>query len=95
MTPPDDFDYRLLAVATIMGALIGLGQLLNSDITLTWRFIFGRAIVAAGLAACAPVLLLWFPTMPPAAEFALVACFASLGTSGLQAVLNRYFGPRQ
>lgn len=94
MNPLDDNQWRLIAVATFMGAVIGLGQLLNSEVELTWRYVFGRAIVAAGLAACAPVLLLWFPAMPPTAEFALAALFASLGTSGLQALMTRYFGSR-
>jgi Phage holin family 2 len=91
---PNDFDFRLFAIAALMGALIGLGQLLNSDVQLTWRFVCGRAIVAAGLAACAPAVLLIFPAMPPAAEFALAALFASLGTSGLQVLITRLFGGR-
>lgn len=94
MHTPDDFDFRMLATAAFMGALIGLGQLLNSDMKLTWRYVFGRAIVAAGLSACAPAVLIFFPTMPPTAEFAIAALFASLGTSGLQALLGRLFGNR-
>ena len=95
MTPPDDFDYRLLSIATIMGAVIGLGHLLNSEEKLTWRYVVGRAIVSAGLAASAPILLIPFPTMPPSAEFAISALFASLGTSALQSVLRRILGVPQ
>lgn len=90
--PPPDEPYQFFAIAAVMGALIGLGQLLNSDVKLTWRYVFGRAICAAGLAACAPAVLLFFPAMPPAAEFAIAALFASLGTSGLQALLHRLSG---
>jgi Phage holin family 2 len=93
--PPNDFDFRLLAFAAVMGALIGLGQLLNSDVKLTWRYALGRSIVSAGFACIAPVVLLWFPTMPPIAEFALAALFASMGTSGLQMLLTRVLGARE
>lgn len=92
MTPPDDFDFRVLFIAAAVGAVIGLGQLLNSEVKLTWRYVVGRAITSAGLAACAPAVLLLFPTMPPTAEFALAALFASLGASGLQALITRLFG---
>lgn len=95
MTPPDNFDYRLLSLATIMGALIGLGQLLNSEEKLTWRYVFGRAIVSAGLAACAPVVLIFFPSIPATVQFAMSALFASLGTSALQSVLQRFLGVTQ
>lgn len=92
MTPPDDIDFRLISVATIMGALIGLGQLLNSEEKLTWRYVFGRAIVSAGLAASAPAVLVFFPSVPATAQFAISALFASLGTSALQSLLRRLFG---
>lgn len=92
---PDDFDYKLLSAVGIMGALIGLGQLLNSTEPLTWRYVVGRAIVSAGLAASAPVVLLWFPSMPKIAEFAVAALAASLGTSGLVALLRRVVGGPQ
>lgn len=95
MPPTDDFDYKLLTAVGIMGALIGLGQLLNSAEPLTWRYIVGRAICSAGLAATAPVVLLWAPTMPKIAEFAVAALVASLGTSGLVALIRRIVGAPQ
>lgn len=90
--PPNDFDYRLFAITLIMGAAIGIGQLLNSEVPLTWRYILGRAIISGGIACAAPAVLLWFPTMPPTAEFALAALFASLGTSIVQNIMIRLFG---
>jgi hypothetical protein len=89
---PPEFDSKFLSVLAVMGALIGLGQLLNSTEPLTWRYVFGRAICSAGLAASAPVALLWLPAMPPIAEFALAALIASLGTSGLMALIRRVTG---
>lgn len=92
---PDDFDYKLLTAMGIMGAIIGLGQLLNSVEPLSWRYVAGRAICSAALAASAPVVLLWFPTMPKIVEFAVAALVASLGTSGLVALLRRITGAPQ
>lgn len=88
----DNVDLQFLSAASLMGALIGLGQLLNSSEPLTWRVAAGRALVSAGLAAIAPVALLWFPEMPRIAQFAVAALFASLGTSALQAILRRFLG---
>jgi Phage holin family 2 len=92
MPPPNDFDLRLFAIAALMGAVIGLGQLLNSETPLTWRYMIGRALVSAGIACAAPAVLLFFPAMPPTAEFALAALFASLGTSIVQNIFIRLFG---
>lgn len=92
MKPTEDIDFQLMALALVMGAVIGIGQLLSSEALLSPRVIIGRALVAAGLAACAPIAFLWFPAMPKSAEFAIAALFASLGTSGLQSVLRRFTG---
>ena len=75
--------------STILGALIGLGQILDSAEPLSWRVIVGRSLVSAGLATMAPVLLTWFPHMPRTAEFAFAALFASMGTSGLQMLVRK------
>lgn len=92
MKPVESTDIQLLSLASLMGGLIGLGQLLNSDEKLSLRMVIGRAIVSAGLAACAPLVFLWFPDTPEIVEFAVAALFASLGTSGLQLVLKRFVG---
>ena len=94
---PDDIpvDFRLFTLSVIMGAFIGLGQLLSSETPLSWRIAVGRAFVSAGLAACAPAVLIWFPNMPVMAEFALAAFFASAGTSSLQAILHKFTGSKE
>ena len=89
-----DFDYQLFSISGLMGALIGIGQLLGTSEPLNWRIIVGRALVSAGLAASAPSVLVFFPTMPRVAEFAFAAAFASLGTSGLHLAIQRFLGPR-
>lgn len=91
---PDSIDARFVAALAAMGALIGLGQLMNSPEPLTLRYALGRAIVSAGIAAAAPVALIWFPTMPKIAEFAFAALLASLGTSALVGILSRFTGGR-
>lgn len=85
----NDFDPEFFKWAAVLGAIISLGQLLESPERLTLRIILGRAFVSAGLAAMAPALLTWFPQMPRPAEFAFAAVFASIGTSGLHMILRR------
>lgn len=85
---PDKIDPQFVSYAVIMGALIGLGQVLDSEERLTWRIVAGRALVSAGLASMAPVLLTLFPAMPISAQFAAAALFASAGTSGLQTIVR-------
>jgi hypothetical protein len=85
----DKIDFSFFTWATILGALIGLGQILDSTENLSWRIVVGRALVSAGLAASAPALLTLFPHMPRMAEFAFAAALASLGTSALQSIVRR------
>lgn len=82
-------DVSFFTWATILGTLIGLGQILDSSERLSWRVVVGRSLVSAGLASMAPALLTWFPQMPRMAEFAFAAVLASLGTSALQALVRK------
>ncbi len=85
----NSIDTAFFSWSTIIGALIGLGQILDSAEPLSWRIILGRALVSAGLASMAPVVLIWLPTMPRMAEFAVAALLASMGTSGLQMLIRK------
>jgi hypothetical protein len=85
----DKIDFSFFAWSSVLGALIGLGQILDSAEQLSWRIVVGRALVSAGLASTAPALLAWFPQMPRMAEFAFAAVLASLGTSALQSLVRR------
>ena len=82
-------DTTFFTWSTVLGALIGLGQILDSAEELSWRVLIGRALVSAGLASMAPALLAWFPNMPRMAEFAFAAALASLGTSSLQMLVRK------
>lgn len=73
-----------------IGALIGLGQLLQSKEPLTWRLIAGRALVSGGLGAASAAVLIHFPDTHPAALMGLAATLASLGTSFIEQFLRKY-----
>lgn len=77
---------------TLTGIAIGLGQLLGSNEELTPRLVLGRAISSAGLSLCAGVALLHIPEMPIIPLIGLSALLASLGTSTLEKLVNRYLG---
>lgn len=85
---------RLLAQLGLLGAIIGLGQLLASKEVLTLRIVIGRALSSAGLAAAAASVLTWLPELPLAAVLGLAAALASLGTSGLEKLLQRFMGTK-
>jgi len=74
------------------GLVTGLGNLLASDEKLTWRIVVGRAISSAGLGAAAGTALLWVPDMPMVAMVGLSCTVASLGTSGLERLIQKAVG---
>ena len=65
--------FHILAWLAAIGAVIGLGQLLQSKEVITWKIALGRAIVSAGLAASSSIVLLWLPDAPTAALLGLAA----------------------
>lgn len=75
-----------------IGILTSLGQLMASKEVLTWRIVIGRCLSSAGIAMAAGVLLLAFPAMPPLAQIGAAAALASLGTSGLERLIQRGLG---
>jgi hypothetical protein len=68
----------------VVGAAIGLGQLLQTDGRFCWRKALGRAMVSGGLGAAAGLLVLAIDKAPPIAMFGLAAALASLGTTTLE-----------
>lgn len=74
----------------VMGGLVGLGQLLASKEKLTARIIVGRFLSSAGLGAAAALPLTVMPDMPFAAQLALAAGLASLGTSALERLVQKF-----
>lgn len=78
----------------LIGMLTGLGQLLASKEVLTWRIIVGRCLSTAGIAMAAGVVLLVVPGLPLIAQIGVAAALASLGTSGLERLIQRALGGR-
>jgi hypothetical protein len=76
----------------LIGAIVGLGQLLASNETLTKRLVFGRALSSGALGMAAAAVLSFMPEIPFAAQMGLAATIASLGTSGLERVVQRVVG---
>jgi disulfide bond formation protein DsbB len=73
-----------------VGALVGLGQILASKEILTKRIVIGRMLSSAGLGASAATVLAFMPQLPIIAQFGLAAALASLGTSGLERLFQKW-----
>ena len=76
--------------AVVLASAIGIGQLLASKEPLTWRLITGRAICSGGIGAVSALSLLAFPSMDFTVQLGLAAALASLGTSAVEKLLQRF-----
>jgi len=89
-TNPDAFVAKL----AIIGAAVGMGQLLLSKEQVTIRALIGRTLVSAGLGAAASVPLSW-TTIPDAAAYGLACALVTIGTVGLERLLQRFLAPKE
>jgi len=80
---------------SLVGVIVGVGQLLASKEQLTARIVIGRALSTGGLGMVAGLAVVWIPAVPLVAQIGLAAAIASLGTSGLERVFQRIIGGRQ
>lgn len=93
MTPEEQKAAQGFTWLFAAGLFAGLGALLASKETLTLRVIVGRAIsssmlgVGAGKAA-----LIFFPALPLEAQFGICCLAASLGTSGVERIIQKWRG---
>ena len=78
-----------LTVFAATGVMIGVGQLLASGEVLTARIVIGRALSTGGIAMAAGAVLVWVPDLPMIGQVGVAAALASLGTSGLERMLQR------
>lgn len=85
-------DLKELSILAMIGMAVGLGQLLASKEQLTARIIIGRCMSTAGIAMAAAAALIWFPDIGIVAKCGLAAGLASLGTSGLERLFQRFSG---
>ena len=81
-------------IMLFIGVIAGIGQLLASDETLSVRIVAGRAISSASLGLGAGMLLIWYPNINPMAMCGLAALLASVGTSGLERIIQIIWGKR-
>lgn len=84
----------ITSIATLagVGGVAGFGKLLASGEKLTARIVIGRCLSSCGLGASAAAAVTVFPGLPFVAQLGIAAGLASLGTSALEVLFNKYFG---
>lgn len=83
---------QVAGTLSVVGLVIGIGQLLASKEILTARIIVGRALSSAGLGASSAFILVLVPDLPLVAQLGAAALLASLGTSGLERLFQKWLG---
>lgn len=73
----------------VMGGLIALGKMLNSDETITVRLVAGRVIVGSALSLMAGVALHFVPDIHPLALAGMGSALGILGLNGVEAWLRK------
>ena len=74
----------------LAGTLAGVGQLLASKEVLTVRIVTGRALSSGMLGLSAGSVLTFVPGLPIEALIGLSCVSASLGTSGMERVVQKF-----
>ena len=82
--------YKLLALLVFTGAALGLGKLLVSPESLTWRLIMGRVLLGSGASTVAGIGLIWIPDLHPLALVAIGSAFGIIGSAAIEAALKKY-----
>ena len=67
-----------------IGALIGIGKLLQTNQPLTWRLVLGRMITGSAVSTVAGWALIHIPDMPFSAVMALGSALGILGAEFLE-----------
>ncbi|EAO6094103.1 holin [Salmonella enterica] len=83
-----DYEKGFIALV-VMGGLIALGKLLNSDEPITLRLVAGRVIVGAGLSVIAGVALYFVPNIHPLALLGFGSSLGILGQNVVEAWLRK------
>lgn len=79
-----------LGTLAVIGAVVGLGTYLTEGNKPTARQVIGRCITSGALGASAASVLAWLPELPFVAQCGIAAALASLGTSGLTLLFQRF-----
>ncbi|KAF1367134.1 holin [Yokenella regensburgei] len=83
-----EYEKGFIALA-IMGAVIALGKMLNSDEPITARLVVGRVIVGSALSLLAGVALYVVPDIHPLALAGIGSGLGILGLNGVEAWLRK------
>lgn len=87
-----DKDVSAAVGLALIGASIGLGQLLASTETISTRLLIGRALVSGGLGLAAAAVLTFYPNIGFYAQMGVGAALASVGTSGVERLVKKFTG---
>jgi hypothetical protein len=88
-------ELKTIGGIAVAGAALGIFQLLNSGEKVTLARAIGRAGITAGIATSAFSLLVVYPVLPAPAIVGVACLIASLGTTGLERLIDRLpFGTR-
>lgn len=88
-------DAQVLTGVAALGAGLGIGQVLASGNPVTWKLVVGRAIVTSGLAVGGLSVLVLIPALGTVGQIGVAMAVASIGTSGLEALLKRIFPSKE
>ena len=83
-----EYEKGFIALA-LMGALIALGKMLNSDEPITLRLVLRRVIVGSALSLAARVALYFVPDIHPLALAGIGSALGILGLNGVEAWLRK------
>lgn len=73
----------------IMGALIGIAKLLVSSEQLTFRVVFGRALLGSATSMVAGIALLQIPNLDPLALLGIGSALGIVGSQYIEILLRR------
>jgi hypothetical protein len=95
MSPEEQQVTKTVAVLGLAGFIAGLGTLLASNEKLTIRIVLGRAISSVALGVTSSITLLWYPDITIETKIAIACLIASLGTSGLERLYQKFWSRGQ
>ncbi|MBA7857467.1 phage holin family protein [Enterobacter sp. RHBSTW-00901] len=83
-----EYEKGFIALA-LMGALIALGKMLNSNEPITLSLVLGRVIVGSALSLTAGVALYFVPDIHPLALAGIGSALGILGLNGVEVWLRK------
>lgn len=85
-----DLEHKALVTVASVGVIIGIGQVLMSNVSMTLKRAVGHALVTTGIAVSSFTVLAWIPDAPTNLLVGVSAALASLGTAGVSALAEKF-----